>query len=264
MPAGTCGRFDLQQRVRHLQARQDQRIVGAPQAKAHQLQEVDADLCTRRQGRIDLEVLDRQHALRQAAVIAHGLRRGDAHVVAAHAVQARQGRIVRDGPVLEPRIPVVGNGECQRSGIGWQMAGPGHQGRDAHRQGEGVETRVLLPAVLVADRAVTHQERQRAANHVGDFSALERAALIERYREQHRKRTLIELHTGPVDPAPQPLVLVPVSVRILRGEQIPQRVARLARCADRQQRTGALDQIARPHQVITLALLARVAPGHAQ
>ena len=111
---------------------------------------------------------------------------------------------------------------------------------------------------------MSHQERQRPANHVGDFSALERATLIERDREQHRKCALIELHTGPVALAAQPLVLVPVTVRILRGEQIPQRVACLARRADRQQRAGAFHQIARPHQVITLALLARVAPRHAQ
>ncbi len=58
---------------------------------------------------------------------------------------------------------------------------------------------------------------------------VERIALIERHGEQHRESGLIELQAYPVGLAAEPLVLVPVPVGVLRGEQIAQRVARFAR-----------------------------------
>ncbi len=264
MPARTRGRVELEQRIGHFHARQDQRIVGAAQPEAHQLQEVDAHLRAHGQARIAAEVPDRHGALGQPAVLGRGLRRGDAHVVSRHAVEPCERPLADRGPVLEARIPVVGERERERGGVGRQVAGARHEGRDAHRECEGVETRILLPAVLIARGALPHEEGERAPNHVRDFGAVQRAALIERHREQHRKGGLIELHAEPVALAVEPLVLMPVSVLVLRGDEVAQRVARFARRPDREQCAGALDQIARPHQVIARAFLARVAPGHAQ
>ena len=50
----------------------------------------------------------------------------------------------------------------------------------------------------------------------------------------------------------------------LRRDQIAQRVARLLVGAERQQRAGGLDQIARPHQMVAAALVAAVAPRDAE
>ena len=64
--------------------------------------------------------------------------------------------------------------------------------------------------------------------------------------------------------AAEPLVLVPVAVLVLRRDQVAQRVARLGLGAERQQRAGAFDEIARPDQVIAAALVAGMAPRHAE
>ena len=87
---------------------------------------------------------------------------------------------------------------------------------------------------------------------------------VERGGEQHRQRGLVELHALPVRRAAEPLVLVPVAVLVLRRDQVAQRVARLRLGAERQQRAGAFDEIARPDQVIAAALVAGMAPGHAE
>ena len=49
MPYRSRGRFDPQQGIGNLQGRQNQRVIGAAQPEAHQLQEVDADLLGGRQ-----------------------------------------------------------------------------------------------------------------------------------------------------------------------------------------------------------------------
>src|SRR5439155_5273478 len=75
---------------------------------------------------------------------------------------------------------------------------------------------------------------------------------------------LVELDALPVWRTAEPLVLVPVAVFGLRRDQITQRVARLLLGAERQQRAGALHEIARPDEMVAAALVAGVAPGHAE
>src|SRR5260370_11841424 len=64
--------------------------------------------------------------------------------------------------------------------------------------------------------------------------------------------------------AADPLVLIPVVILQLSCHQIAQGVARLLIGAERQQRTGGLDQIARPDQMVAAALVATIAPGDAE
>ena len=82
--------------------------------------------------------------------------------------------------------------------------------------------------------------------------------------EQHRQSGLVELHALPVRRAAEPLVLVPMAVLVLRRDQVAQRVAGLRLGAERQQCAGAFDEIARPNQVIAAALVAGIAPRHAE
>jgi hypothetical protein len=62
----------------------------------------------------------------------------------------------------------------------------------------------------------------------------------------------------------EPLILMPVSVLDLGGAQIAQGIARLLLGAQRQQRAGGLDQIARPYEMIAATLVAGISPRNAQ
>ena len=96
-------------------------------------------------------------------------------------------------------------------------------------------------------------------------------ALAEGGGEQHRERGLVELDAAPERRAAEPLVLVPMTVLVLCRDQIAQRIGGLALGAERQERAGAFNQIARPYQMIAAALvavsphgtlrLATIAPG---
>ena len=71
MPDRTAGRVDPQQAVDDLQTVADMRVVCAPEALAHELEEVGRDLSIGRQIGIGLEILDR-HQFRQG--LADGLK----------------------------------------------------------------------------------------------------------------------------------------------------------------------------------------------
>ena len=168
------------------------------------------------------------------------------------------------GPVLEARIPVIGDCERQAASLRLEIPRSANERRDARGQGEGVDSRVFLPSVLVARRTVADDERERAADHVSHLDAIQLATLVELGGEQHRECGLIELHTGPVGLAAEPLVLIPMTIGELRGAKVAQRIESLACRAHRQQRAGALAQIAWPDEVIALPLLLGVTPGDAQ
>ncbi len=119
---------------------------------------------------------------------------------------------------------------------------------------------ILLPAILVRDGPHAGDEPERAANHAGRLDAIQRIALVQQRREQHRQRGLVELHALPIRRAVEPLILIPVAVLVLSGDEVAQHVARLGLAADAEQRHGALDEIARPDQVIPAAVVAANCP----
>src|SRR5208283_2152831 len=106
VPARSVGGVDLEQGIGEPHAADDQRIVGAAQTEAHELQKIDADLRVGAQTRIQDLIFDRQDAADRAAV-ADGQRWSYAHVIAGNAELLRERRIAHRGPILEPRIPVV-------------------------------------------------------------------------------------------------------------------------------------------------------------
>ena len=108
------------------------------------------------------------------------------------------------------------------------------------------------------------QECQRAPHAILHRHAAELVAFAELRGQQHGKRGLVELDTRPVGLATEPLVLVPVAVVVLRGNQIAEHRAGFFNPAQRQQRLRRFDQIARPHEVIAAAFFAPVAPGDRQ
>ena len=111
------------------------------------------------------------------------------------------------------------------------------------REGEGVESGVLLPAVLVAHRPVAHEKRQCAR---APCRATARAARARRAPPAPRPAAPGRRSHPAARPASgraaEPLVLVPVAVGGLRGEQIARaccapRAARRPPAARRRSRT---------------------------
>src|SRR6185437_16779269 len=129
---------------------------------------------------------------------------------------------------------------------------------------EGVDSRIFLPAILIARRAVAHDEREGTADHVSDLDAIQRAVLLELRGEQHGKCRLVELHAGPVRAAAEPLVLIPMAVGELRRAKVAQRVESLADRPYRKEGARAFAEVTRPDEVISLPLLLGVAPGDAE
>ena len=96
----------------------------------------------------------------QAAVL---LRRGDAHIVAVDADRVGHRRAVDVAPLLDPLVPVVGEVERIVAGDVVEPRRGRHQRRDGDGDGEGADAGVLLPAILLAGRAVAGDRGDRRA-----------------------------------------------------------------------------------------------------
>lgn len=69
-------------------------------------------------------------------------------------------------------------------------------------------------------------EAQRLTHHVRHLDAPQGAALGQRRSQQDGKGDFVELNAGPEGFAAEPLVLAPVPVLVLTGDEIAQRIAR--------------------------------------
>ncbi len=161
-------------------------------------------------------------------------------------------------------VPVVGQLQRELAVVAVEKRGARHERGYRDGQRERIYTAVFFPTILVTHGTRSSDEPEREANHLFRPDTVERIVLVEQRREQHRESRLVELNSVPEGRAAEPLVLIPVTVRVLRRYQVAQHVTRLVPAADAEQRTRALDEIARPHEVITAALVARIAPRHAQ
>ncbi len=129
--------------------------------------------------------------------------------------------------------------------------------------------KVLMPAsssqrswsVVGPSRAT---KPQRAQDHVGDRDVVQRGTVVQHRGQQHRKRRLVELDALPERIAAEPLVLEPVAVLLLGGDEIAQHVARAVVGFHGDEGAGGLDQVARPDEMIAAAAFAGVAPRHRQ
>ena len=77
------------------------------------------------------------------------------------------------------------------------------------------------------DGPVAAIKRQCAADHIGYGDAVQRLTFSHAGRQQYRERDFVQLQALPIGRTAEPLVLVPAAIRLLRGNQIAQRVARL-------------------------------------
>ena len=263
IPGGTRRRLPAQQRVEQLHAPRHGAVVGRPEPEAHELQEIPADLIGRRDAAAVPAVADRDRP-RDGGRIAQRLLRSGADVVIRHAVGEPQRRIVRGDPVLDLRIPEIGKRSREGCGGFIEELGARHQGGDAHGQRERIESGILLPPVLRAGRPGSRDEAERPADHVGHLDSAQLPAIGQRRREQHRKRRLVELNSLPEFLSAEPLILVPMPVRVLSRDEVLQDLARLFDASQREQRAAALNQVARPDQMVSAAVVACIAPRHAQ
>ncbi len=263
MPDRPVRRLRAQQPVHHLDGGGDVRVVGIAQAVAHQLQEIGRNLLVGGTVVVMRTVLDEQMLGLGAVAHQHRRRRGP-QVIAGHAQFARQRGVARPAPVLDAGVPVVGDHQRQIGCPPLQEPRAIDQGGDDDGERERVDAGVLLPAVLPRAGPFGQNETQRSGHHVRHRHLAQRVAGLQHARKQHGERGLVELDTLPERLAAQPLVLQPVSVRLLRRDEIGQHVARGIVGAQRDQRTGGFDQVSRPHQVVAAAALAHLAPRHRQ
>src|SRR5680860_1123877 len=127
------------------------------------------------------------------------------------------------------------------------------QCRDGDGKREHIEACIFLPAVLARGRAGTDDEAYGARDHVLHGDRVQRLALGQERGEQDGKRRLVELQALPEGTAAEPLVLEPMAVLVLGGDEVAQHVARVAVGFHGDERAGRLDEIARPYEMIAAA-----------
>src|SRR5207244_4655401 len=114
---------------------------------------------------------------------------------------------------------------------------------------------VLLPSILLGDGTVAQNEPRRLADHRPQVEIRLLSFASHQLGEQDRQRHLVELHAAPVRRPVEPHVLPPRAVRLLRAPEVAQRTPREMRMASREEAAGALDEIARPDEVIAAELV---------
>src|SRR5680860_1671100 len=114
------------------------------------------------------------------------------------------------------------------------------QCRDGDGKREHIEACIFLPAVLARGRAGTGDEAYGARNHVLHRDSIQRLAPGQERCEQNGKRRLVELQAWPEGTAAEPLVLEPMTVLVLGGDEVAQHVARVAVGFHGDERAGRL------------------------
>ena len=89
---------------------------------------------------------------------------------------------------------------------------------------------------------------------------------LEPPREQDRRSDFVELYAAPISAAIDPAILRKIAVGLLNACQPDQRAQRCGALSCREQRGGALHQVARPDQMIAADLVVALdlAPRDAQ
>ena len=176
----------------------------------------------------------------------------------------RERRAAHVGQILDPLVPVVGEGKGVATVERVQPGLRGDERGDLDRERERARSGVLLPAVLLADRPRAGEILDGAPHHRRDPGGFGNAELAQLRGEDHGEGDLVELDAGPERTAVRIEALVPVTVGLLRGRQVREHAARALTIADGEEREAGLDRVSGPHEVVAARAVARAPPGDRQ
>src|SRR5215472_17718978 len=219
VPYRTTRRVGLEQRVGDADRVKDQRIIGAAQTEANELQKLGADELVTRNAATVSTVMDRDDLMKDFRPF-EDLHRQYQHVIAGYAEPFGERRAGDRRPSLDIAVPEIRELHCPVTGRWRQQVGAGDKRGNADRESERVDPGALLPTILLGGGAGARNKAERPPHHVLDFDARQRLAFVEHCGEQHRKCGFVELDALPKSSAPEPLILIPVAIIELCRNQI--------------------------------------------
>jgi len=261
MPDRAVRCVGFQQAIHQLQGIQNQGIVCTAQSQTNQLQKIDAHLFGRFQLKRIIPVLD-GHVPTQSSRTGHHFDGRFSNVMRLDSMVLAQYAAMRNAPVFQTGIPVVGHQQGQGTFVFGQQLGTGHQCGNADGQRIRIHAGIFFPSVLRTGRAFSRQKSQCATYHIHNRHAPESLRFGQAHGKQNRKGNFVQLQTFPIMAATQPLILIPVAIRVLGRHEIAQHGARFLCATQCQQSLRALDQIARPNQMVAATLFTLITPGH--
>ena len=257
MPHGTARRVDLERRVDDLHRVHNARIICRAQPEAHERECVQAD----HQGRwshrlIRRPVLDRHESVTRGRGI-RPIRHRHADVIAVDAVLMRQFRSRTIQPSFDAGVPGVGR-LAQIVGCRLVRCRIGQIGGDQQRgdfgcDREGRIARLFFPAILRTHGTIPREKCRRSPHHRPQRFSPARvndAVTSGEIHQEDGEGRFVHLNAVPVRRAVEPHVLRPMAVRFLCHLEVSQHAPDVLVRAHRDEATGGLHEVSRPHQVV--------------